>query len=333
MPNSLSAPPAAGRWHRPLLWFAAAMGVLTLVALAGLIVDDRTIGGSPAWLKPFKFAVSLGVYAVTLAWLLRFAKRARRTGWWAATVVAAASAGEMVAIVLQAARGRASHFNHATPFDETVWSLMGTTVVVLWTASLVVAVVVAIQRDADPVVRSAARLGFALSLAGMLLGFLMTAPTAAQRAELGRGGSPAMLGAHSVGVADGGPSMPVTGWSTTGGDLRIPHFTGIHALQALPLLALLLAMLAARYPARFGAVRTRVRLVRVAAAGYAGLLALLTWQALRGQPLLEPDAATLAGAGVLVALTAALTAAVLQSRGSGLSQARIAVSSSSVNGI
>jgi hypothetical protein len=330
------------RWHRPLLWFAAAMGVVTLVALAGLLVDHRTIGGSPAWLKPFKFAVSLGLYAVTLAWLLRFAQlgtnktAAGRTGWWAATAVVLAGTGEMVAIVLQAARGRASHFNNATPLDETVWSLMGNLVVLLWTASLVVAIVVSIQRDTDPVVRSAARLGFVVSLVGMLLGFLMTMPTAGQQAELDGGGTPAMIGAHSVGVADGGPSMAVTGWSSTGGDLRVPHFTGIHALQVLPLLALLLAMLAVRYPDRFGAVRTRVRLVRVAAAAYAGLLALLTWQALRGQPVLEPDAATLAAAGTLVALSAAgavLAARTRQAAVSGLSQSRTAASSSSVNGI
>ncbi|WP_426511879.1 hypothetical protein ACPPVO_15365 [Dactylosporangium sp. McL0621] len=109
----------------------------------------------------------------------------------------------------------------------------------------------------------------------------MTTPTAAQQAELDRGGAPAMIGAHSVGVTDGGPAMPVTGWSTTGGDLRIAHFAGIHALQMLPLLALLLTLLAARYPGRLAAVRTRLRLVRVAAAGYAGLVALLTWQELR----------------------------------------------------
>ena len=288
------------RRHRPLLWFAAAMGLLTIVAVVGIVVDDRLVVGSPAWLKPFKFAVSMGVYAVTLAWLLRAAQRARRTGWWAGTVVAVASTAEMCLIVLQAVRGEPSHFNNTTPFDEAVWSLMGNMVVVLWTASLVVAIVVALQRGGDPVLKSAARLGFALSLAGMLVAFLMTTPTKEQDAALDRGETVGMIGAHSVGVADGGPTMPVTGWSTTGGDLRVPHFVGIHALQALPLLTLLLAFAARRWPAGvFGSQRARRGLVRVAALGYAGLIGLLTWQALRGQPVAEPDARTLLAVGIL----------------------------------
>ncbi|MEV0128703.1 hypothetical protein AB0H83_09565 [Dactylosporangium sp. NPDC050688] len=293
------------RWHRPLLWFAAVMGLLALVAAAGVFVDDRLVVGSPAWLKPFKFAVSMGVYAVTLAWLLRATRRGRRTGWWAGTVVTLAAAMEMVLIVLQAVRGRASHFNQGTPFDEAVWSLMGNMVVVLWTASLVVAVVVAFQRGGDPVLKSAARLGFTLSLAGMLVAFLMTMPTGEQQAALDRGETVGMVGAHSVGVVDGGPAMPVTGWSTTGGDLRVAHFVGIHALQALPLLALLLAGAARRRPdGPFGAPRAARGLVRAAALGYGGLIALLTWQALRGQPLLEPDARTLLAAGLLAVTVA-----------------------------
>ncbi|WP_433060310.1 hypothetical protein [Dactylosporangium sp. CS-033363] len=319
----------AGRWHRPLVGLAAVMGLLTLVALAGLALDDRSIGGSPAWLKPFKFAVSLGLYALTLAWLLRFTHRARRTGWWAATFVALASAGEMVAILIQAVRGRASHFNVATPTDALIWNLMGATVMVLWTASLIVAIVVAVQKDTDPVVRSAARLGFAISLAGMALGFLMTSPTAAQEEALDSK-TATMIGAHSVGVADGGPAMPVTGWATTGGDLRIPHFTGIHALQVLPLLALLLAVVAANRPAK-----TRRNVVRVAAAGYAGLVAILTWQALRGQPLLQPDLKTLAALGGLAVLTYAGVALALRKRYADgePSQERTSLASSSVNGI
>jgi hypothetical protein len=93
------------------------------------------------------------------------------------------------------------------------------------------------------------------------------------------------VGAHTVGAADGGPGLPGTGWSREHGDLRVPHFLGLHALQALPLLAL--ALRRSRW-----SEQQRTRLVGSAAVSYAGLVALLFWQALRGQPLLRPDGAT-----------------------------------------
>ena len=51
--------------------------------------------------------------------------------------------------------------------------------------------------------------------------------------------------------------------------------------------------------------RRRARLVTIAAGGYLGLMLLVTWQALRAQPLLQPDALTLAALALLVAATAA----------------------------
>jgi drug/metabolite transporter (DMT)-like permease len=94
--------------------------------------------------------------------------------------------------------------------------------------------------------------------------------------------------------------MALTGWSTVGGDLRIPHFVGMHALQVLPLLAALLGVLGHRLP-RLGRPEVRARLVLVAASGYAGLVALVTWQAERGQSLVHPDAVTLGALAVLLA--------------------------------
>jgi hypothetical protein len=93
--------------------------------------------------------------------------------------------------------------------------------------------------------------------------------------------------------------MPLTGWSTTGGDLRIPHFVGMHALQALPLLALLLTVLAVRL-SWLRSSRLRAELIVIAAAAYAGMVAVLTWQAERGQSLVRPDPATLVALAVLV---------------------------------
>ena len=44
-------------------------------------------------------------------------------------------------------------------------------------------------------------------------------------------------GGHTIGAPDGTPGLPLVNWSRTHGDLRIPHFFGLHGLQAIPLLA------------------------------------------------------------------------------------------------
>src|SRR3954451_14830731 len=124
----------AVRWHPPLMYFAGSMSVLAVVALGGLVLDDRVLVGAPIWLKPFKFAVSLGIYAVTMAWLLSLVKgrRAHRIGAVAATVIAVAGTIEIAIIVGQVIRGRRSHFNVATALDGALWSVMGPTITVLW---------------------------------------------------------------------------------------------------------------------------------------------------------------------------------------------------------
>lgn len=284
-------------WHRPLLAFAASMAVLAVVSAVGMAVDDRVLVDAPIWSKPFKFSVSFVAYSTSLAWMLSLLTRARRAGWWAGTVVVGASLIEMVAITTQVIRGKRSHFNNETPFDSMVFNVMGASVVILWTGALVIALLLFRARIADRASAWAIRLGAALALIGAGLGFLMTRPTPEQEAAADAGVDD-VIGAHSVGVADGGPSMPLTGWSTTGGDLRIPHFVGMHALQVLPFLLLALILLAPRFT-RLRDERVRLRLVFVAAGTYGAVLALLTWQALRGQPLIHPDGVTL-GATALI---------------------------------
>lgn len=294
-------------WHAPLAWFAAAMAALAVVSLVGYVADPRILVGVPIWAKPLKFAISFGVYAVTLAWMLSLLRdpRLRTLGRRTGTVLAVASGLEMTAIVLQVVRGRQSHFNESTPFDGAVYAIMGVMVVIIFTCTLVVAIALLRTPPADRAVTWAVRLGLAICLAGLSVGFLMVVPRAAQ---LQQGGT--IIGAHSVGVADGGPALPFLGWSTTGGDLRVAHFIGMHALQALPLLALALTVVPAA--ARL-TESTRVRIVVLAAAAYAGVVALTLGQALRGQPVTAPDAITLGAAGALV--VAVVVAALIIVRG------------------
>lgn len=125
----------------------------------------------------------------------------------------------------------------------------------------------------------------------------MTAPSAAQP-DAARGGERLTIaGAHTVGAPDGGPGLPATGWSREHGDLRVPHFIGLHALQVLPLVALAL------HRRRFGDA-VRVRLTQITGAGYGALFVLLLWQALRGQSVVAPDAMTIAALVTVSAATA-----------------------------
>ena len=302
-PESAATGTAVRRWHRPLVAFAGVMAALAVVSGIGVLADDRVLGGAPIWLKPLKFSVSFTVYSLTLAWMLSLLQRGRRWGSRLGTLIVATSVIEMVVIVGQVVRGRHSHFNAATALDATLFSIMGATIAVLWIANLGVALLLVREPLADRSLARGVRLGLLVAVFGMALGFLMVRPTPAQLDAMRAGAQPSLVGAHSVGVEDGGPGIPLTMWSREGGDLRVGHFVGMHGLQAVPLLALGLAAGAARVPV-LAAERTRTRLVTIGAAAWAGLATLATVQALRGQPLLRPDAVTLTALPGLVAASA-----------------------------
>jgi hypothetical protein len=250
------------RWHRPLMVFAIAMVALIAVCAVGLAVDHRMLVGAPVWLKPFKFAVSFTLYTITLAWVISLLPASRPTlrkvGWWSGTAIVALSSGEWVIVLTQVIRGRMSHFNYATALDGLFYNAMGFMVAFVWVATLVITVLVMIAKPGSRSTAWALRLGLSLSVIGMALGELMNLPTPEQQRVLDEGGMPATIGGHSVGVPDGGPGMPLTDWSTTGGDLRIPHFVGMHALQALPLFAII-AVVTAGSLAVLAAGRRRAR--------------------------------------------------------------------------
>ncbi|MFC4852702.1 ABA4-like family protein [Actinophytocola glycyrrhizae] len=289
-------------WHRPLMVATGFSFVVCAISLIGMAVDDRELLGLPIWAKAAKFGLSFGLYTLTLAWMLSLPRRHVKLGQKLGTIAAVTTMIEVGMVALQIIRGTRSHFNIATAFDTTVWVIMAAVVLVLWVANLLTAVFICRERIAAAPELWACRLGTVISLAGMAVAFFMTTSTADQRTQTPR----LINGAHSVGVPDGGPGMPVTNWSTTGGDLRVPHFIGIHALQAVPLFAILLTILVVKLPVLRDSL-VRVRLVWTFSGFFAGIFLLTTWQALRGQSVIAPDAATLVGVAVLVAGTAVAT--------------------------
>ena len=269
----------------PLAFVGVLMLAAAVASAIGILADPRVITGAPAWLKPFKFAVSTAVYSLTLAWIFavlpEWPRLRRIVGWTSAIVFVL----EVALIDVQAWRGTTSHFNASTPLDMTVVVVMGTAILLQTLMSVAVAVALWRQRFADRALGWALRLGVTLTILGAMTGGLMTRPTEAQLTQARAGGSMPVVGAHTVGAPDGGPGLPVTGWSREHGDVRVPHFIGLHAMQVLPLIAVGLRRW--RKPEA-----SRARVLFAAAASYAALFVLLLLQALNGVSLIAGDKTT-----------------------------------------
>lgn len=299
-------------WHRPLVFGSALMAALVMVAAVGLVVDSRQLLDASVWAKPLKFGVSFVIYGLTLAWMLPQLTKARRTMWTLGTVFAATAIVDVGFIAIQAARGTFSHFNTNTDmFNQIGQQIFSSGVMGLFGVSIVIAIMLLFQRIGDSAMTWALRAGIGLAAIGMAVAFFIVGAASESSREVrdAYGNTVTLSGQHGVGVPDGG-GMPITNWSTVGGDLRVPHFIGIHAVQVFVLAALLLGFAATRVT-WLRSARVRAQLTGVTILGYTGLFAITTWQALRGQSVIHPDAATWTAVAAVAAVTALVGALVV----------------------
>ena len=250
--------------QRTLAVYGLALLPLTLAGLVAQGLDPRLLDGVNVWVKPTKFLFSVAVFALTAAWFFGYVRPERRASPLLRSTVAMlvfSGTFELVWISWQASQGLHSHWNFDTPFYSVMYGLMGLFATLLTATALPLAWEIG-RRPAYGVRRDLV----AAVVIGLVLTFLLGA---------GFGGYMSSQSGHSVGVEGG--RLALFGWNRFGGDLRIAHFMGIHAQQAIPLLA------AAASP--FGA-RARWRLL----AGGTTLFVLATLgsfaQAVIGRPLL-----------------------------------------------
>jgi hypothetical protein len=248
----------------PLVPVAIAHAVLAGVCVVLLGFEAPAIGGVHPAVKPLKFALSIALLLGTFALIvpaLSIHERSRSLLCW---VLASTMVIEMIALVTQALRGEASHFNTRTAFDAMIWQLMMIAILIALAALIATAVIATLRPLAfDPLVAFAVRVGLWLLLLTAVSGFAMGG-----RAQ------------HAVGGADDGSRLLVVGWSREHGDLRAPHFFAMHAIQVLPVSALVLQRLAV-------AERARWIVLGLVAVGWTALAVWTLVQALSGRPVLR----------------------------------------------
>ena len=289
-------------WQQQRVLMIVTLLHVALIPVVALLffLNPVEITGVDGWVKPLKFAISGAIYALSIAWIATLLPTTSRWYKLASGTIAVALVVETALITLQVVRGTTSHYNISTPLDTTIYSLMATFISMLATANIICLFVVISQKTIPALIRSACGWGLTIAFVGMIAGVLMTSvnvsPSQLHTMQVDKR-APASYGAHSVGVDDGGPGLPLLGWSTIGGDLRVGHFVGLHGLQLLPLFAVVL--LSGRLFGRQSSSQHQ-QLVHLVGIAYTALTGLLIWQAWRGQSLIAPDLISISCAGVIV---------------------------------
>jgi hypothetical protein len=220
--------------NRTLAVYGIACLVLGMLAILGQSIDTRMLeSGVNVWVKPAKFLVSVGVFAVTAAWFFGYVRPERRNSRLmraTAAILITTGTFELVYIGWQAAQGLESHFNVSTPFTTAMYAMMGIAAVLLVGTTFPLAWEIG-RRPVDGLQRS--------FVAAIVIGLLLTFVLGG-----GLGGYMSSQLGHSVGATGG--HVVLFGWNRLGGDLRVAHFFGIHAEQAIPILAALTVTAPAR---------------------------------------------------------------------------------------
>jgi len=267
------------KYTKPLFWLAVISVVGAVAVVPFWIFDPRELGGVSIWEKPLKFFISSAIFSFTFSWLSSFITKGYRWVKILGRIIAIALAVELILITSMAALGTRSHFNVSTPAAIVVWSLMATFISFVLLSTLCLSIMILFQKQQDFDIKLTLVLGGLNTSVGMGLAYLMTRPTASQLVNFH-----GIAGAHSVGIEDGGPDLPLLGWSTVAGDLRVGHFFGLHSLQV----AAILLMASFLVPIAF-----RVPLIVVGNLTWLGFVGLVTWQSLRAEPFSSPSELTI----------------------------------------
>lgn len=204
-----------------LFYFGVANLILAVIFIIFTRITGTQVMGANAWFKPFKFAASIGIYSLTMAWICGDLPASFNSRLFAWTIIFLLGI-EIIYIAIQAGRGQLSHFNISNPFYSGMYAVMAISAsgVAIYTAYIGVLFFTYEFSHLPDHYLWALRLGMVIFVIFSFEGFVMGSRLS-----------------HTIGGPDGGPGLPVTNWSYQYGDPRIAHFIGMHALQVLPLLA------------------------------------------------------------------------------------------------
>ena len=203
-----------------LFYFSLLCVFISIICVILTKTTSTEVHGVNAWFKPFKFAISIGLFAWTMAWYCHYLSNFNITPFnWTVIIL---FGFELAYVTFQASKGQLSHFNFDTTLYSILYLLMGLAVVIVTLFTAYIGFLFFTQ--SFPNLPShyiwAIRLGILIFVVFSFEGALMSSQMS-----------------HSLGAINDNSNWWIIGWSKTVGDLRVSHFIGMHALQLLPLLS------------------------------------------------------------------------------------------------
>ena len=237
-----------------------------MIFIASLL-DTRTIADVNIWTKPLKFIYAFGIHFATILLVLPLLQKKyfdNKVVLYSSIIAAYSLVLEVIYIAIQALRGRASHFNDLTQLENLMYGLMGVGAVLGIIGSFVIGYY--ILKYARENISFGVKYGVGV---GLMLGSALTFIVAGY---LGGNGS------HFIDKSFQNIALlPIMGWSTIYGDLRVPHFFATHTMQFLPLVGLLSLYINRKYEKTF---------VYTATAFCVLIVTFTFWQALNNIPFI-----------------------------------------------
>jgi hypothetical protein len=260
-----------------LAWGGAIMLCASLITLGLSVIDPRLFQGVSVWHKPWKFQISTVLYWWSLAWFISYLGPTEQFSWsrrfivWMSLI---AGLFEVVYISWQGAFGLASHYNTSSPFYGAMYTAMAVFAVLLTSTAGVLGYKV--LRDQAQTFATSLALRHAIGW-GLIISSVLGIVTGAIL------GGRANSGGHWVGgTTNDALGLMVLNWSRDGGDLRVAHFFALHAMQILPVMAMLFIWLTSSMSAN-----TSKRFIWLLAFAYSGFCILTLIQALSGAPFMN----------------------------------------------
>lgn len=229
-----------------------------------LLITGGSLSGNVSFRKAVTFGESFGVTALSLVWFMSFTGISKTTGWILSVSLTFAIFCEVFLVTMQVWRGVPSHFNFTTPFDATVFGIMGIMISIVGVVILVIMIRMFTFLKVSASYALSLRIGVGLLFVSQLIGIIMIV----------KGGN--TFGANGV--------------------LTFPHALGLHGAQVVPFLGWILMRKNLDEKRQMG-------ILFIGASGYVILFAISAFQAFTGVGPLDLGVRTwlvvLTGVGML----------------------------------